>query len=77
MPASDALPQLFILFFCLMALLIPFVIVAMVIKGSGRSRREMPPEDIGTVQEMHGDLERMEKRIEALETILLERTKER
>ncbi|MCX8035558.1 MAG: hypothetical protein N3D11_00610 [Candidatus Sumerlaeia bacterium] len=45
--------------------------------GGERSRTGMTPDDRRLVQEIHRQLGRMEKRIEALETILLERIKER
>ncbi len=46
--------------------------------GAGaRSGTGMRPEDRRIVQEIHRELGRMEKRIEALETILLDRIKER
>ena len=40
--------------------------------GSARQREELQAEETGVIQELHRGLTRMEKRIEALETILLD-----
>lgn len=47
--------------------------------GSARQREELQAEETGIIQELHRGLTRMEERIEALETILLdpERKEER
>ncbi|UCG12069.1 MAG: phage-shock protein [Deltaproteobacteria bacterium] len=53
------------------------LIAARIIKGEG-PRRDKPQqtEEARTIQEVHQGLSRMEERVEALETILLDRAKE-
>jgi phage shock protein B len=46
-----------------------------VLKGGGKSRRGNPDE-ARLIQEIHRGLEKMEKRIESLETIVLDQTKD-
>lgn len=40
--------------------------------GSARQREELQAEETGIIQELHQGLTRMEERLEALETILLD-----
>jgi phage shock protein B len=51
------------------------IVLAVVIKGSGRRRRSglTEAEETQLIQEMNRSLTRLENRIEALETIILER----
>jgi hypothetical protein len=55
-------------------LLIPFVIVALIVFAV---RRGLGGEEIEMIQEIHRGFERMEKRVETLETLLLERRGEK
>jgi len=63
----------------LLAVLVPAMLVWLVIRlvGGGNSKRGMAQGDMRIIQEVHSDMAAMEKRIEALETILLDRIKER
>jgi phage shock protein B len=61
----------------LLAVLVPVLLLWLVIRlvGGRGSRGKVTEEDMRTVQEVYTDLARMEKRIETLETILLDRTR--
>jgi len=65
------------LFVCGIIVLIPLLIVGIILTVVRRSRGGVTLENTGVVQDIHASLKRMEERIEALETILLGRTKER
>ena len=56
---------------------IGFLLVAglAVLRGGGKSRRSNPDE-ARLIQEIHRGLDKMEKRIESLETIVLDQTKD-
>jgi len=58
-----ALPFIFIIF-----------LVRILMSGSRGNRSRMTAEETRAMQEIHRGLERMEKRVEALETIVLDRT---
>ena len=45
--------------------------------GNGGGSGELRQDEARTIQELHAQLERMEKRIESLETILLDKVKSR
>jgi phage shock protein B len=61
----------------LLAVLIPTLLAlgAVRLLGGGRSRSKVTQDDMRVVQEVYSNLSAMEKRIEALETILLDRTR--
>jgi len=68
-----------IIFGILMACVIPLCLLFFLLSlmGRGGRKRGMSQEDMKLVQEVYTELSKMEKRIEALETILLERMRER
>jgi len=57
---------------------LPFVFIIFLVKilmgGSKGNRSRMTAEETRAMQEIHRGLERMEKRVEALETIILDRS---
>jgi phage shock protein B len=55
-----------------------FVLIGMKIAKGGRSSKGLRPQDdeVRMIQEIYQGLARMEQRVEALETILVEREKE-
>jgi len=61
----------------LLAVLIPCMLALVVVRllGGGRSKGKLKEEDMRVVQEVYSSLGEMEKRIEALETILLDRAR--
>ena len=61
-------------FLFLVILLLPVVLVGMILK-SGKTKAGMSPEEMQLVQEIHNDLTRMSERVEALETILIDKVK--
>jgi phage shock protein B len=70
------------LFFCMLflAILTPVIIVLGVVKIlAGRSRKDKAAgvDEARMIQEIYGSLSKMEKRVEALETILLDREERR
>lgn len=70
--------SLFGLIVALIICLIPFLFLYALIRlvvGGGKSREGLAwtPEKAQMVQELHGNLERMEKRIEALEVLLMDK----
>lgn len=67
--AFVALPLLAIVAFLILGFI--FAVVKL-IRGGG-SGRQMSREEVLLVQEMHQGFQRMEQRVDALETILLER----
>jgi hypothetical protein len=67
--------------FFIFLVVLPFLLLAVgVIKGlrdeSSRARLYSNPEEVRMIQQIYEDLQRMEKRMEALETILLDRARE-
>jgi phage shock protein B len=61
-----------------LVVLLPVLIVSMVLRAKGKSSKgAMNQEELRLVQQIHASLADMERRIEALETILLERFRER
>jgi phage shock protein B len=68
--------RMLILLMFLAALLVPVVIVGMILENK-KKRSGMSPEEMQLVQDIHADLARMQERIEALETILIEKVKAR
>jgi len=75
---SIALMPALIICGLLFAVLIPALFAWLIIRLFGRkSSSGLGQEEMRTVQEVYRALSEMEKRIEALETILLERTRER
>jgi len=67
-------PELLI---CGVLVLLPVVIVLAIVGLTRGTRQEGSEEDRRRAQEIYTDLEKLEKRVETLETILLDRVKER
>jgi len=70
------------LFFCMLflAILTPVIIVLGVVKilaGRNRKGKAANVDEARMIQEIYGSLSKMEKRVEALETILLDREEQR
>jgi phage shock protein B len=53
------------------------VVVVLRLSRQGRGGRQEAEQEHGMIQGLHTDLERMEKRIESLETILVEEIRKR
>ena len=51
------------------------LILRVIFRGSNGSYKEAPPDETRMMQEIYRSLSRMEKRVEALETILLDRVR--
>jgi phage shock protein B len=70
-------PVFLILIFLLAAAPFIFILILVKIIAGGRkgNRQRMTAEETRSIQEIHRGLQRMEKRVEALETILLDRSK--
>jgi phage shock protein B len=72
---TSALGFSVILIFPLLVIIGFFVLIALVIAKSGKNgqtRREETTREAESVRQLYADLERMEKRIESLETILVD-----
>jgi phage shock protein B len=54
-----------------------FIAALKIMRGGGSSRGESSEEDVRLIQDIHNGLQQMEKRIEALETIMLDRERAR
>jgi phage shock protein B len=69
---------LFILLFALIVVAGPFIFILVLVKMIASSAKgngnRMTAEETRAMQEIHRGLERMEKRVEALETIILDRS---
>ena len=74
------IPLVLIAGLALIALVVAFAVMLLlwIFRAlGGRSKATMSREEMGLVQEIHVSLAEMERRIEALETILLEHFKQR
>ena len=74
------IPLVFIAGLAVIALVVAFAVMLLlwIFRAlGGRSKATMSREEMGLVQEIHLSLGEMEKRVEALETILLEHFKQR
>ncbi|KPL07435.1 hypothetical protein AMJ85_09535 [candidate division BRC1 bacterium SM23_51] len=81
MDAAIAVPLFAILAGCFivaLVILFPVIILWLILSARAkRSRTSMNQNEMRMVQEIHAGLDRMEKRIEALEAILMEQMKAR
>lgn len=69
--------EMFIIFLVILPFLLFVVWVIKAMRGeSSRARLYSNPEEVRMIQQIYEDLQRMEKRMEALETILLDRARE-
>ncbi len=77
MSATPLLGMLFVLVLCALPFL--FVLAVIVLTRSGRSKKSqsMVDEEAQSYQDLHHGFQRMEDRIEALETILMDKDRPR
>ena len=72
MNVSGLFGLLFVLLVCALPFLFVLAVIAMTRSGSSKKSRSMADEEAQAYQELHHGFQRMEDRIEALETILMD-----